>query len=85
MSAFIQKKLVLIEGFIKSNPGDQIHSNRMALDTCGPHLYGNSSDMHGYTMCVLQWQNSEFDTTIQSLFNVCNNLLHEKENIVEFV
>lgn len=85
VSASIHKILMLIEGFIKSNPGDQIHSNSTAQATCGPHLYGNSSDMPGYTMRVLQWQNSEFDTTVQSLVNVCTDLLHGKADIVEFV
>lgn len=85
VSASIHKILMLIEGFIKSNPGDQIHSNSMAQATCGSHLYGNSSDMPGYTMRVLQWQNSEFDTTVQSLVNVCTDLLHGKADIVEFV
>lgn len=85
VTASVHKILMLIEGFIKSNPSDQIHSNSMARATCGPHLYGNSSDMPGYTMRVLQWQNSEFDTTVQSLVNVCTDLLHGKADIVEFV
>jgi len=81
VSASIHKILMLI----KSNSGDQIHSNGMAQTTCGSHLYGNSSDMPGYTMRVLQWQNSEFDTTVLSLVNVCTDLLHGKADIVEFV
>ena len=36
-------------------------------------------------MRVLQWQNSEFDTTVLSLVNVCTDLLHGKADIVEFV
>ena len=85
VSASIQKILVLIKGFINSNLGDQIHSNSMEQDTCRPHLCGDSSDTHGYIMCVLQWKNLELDTTVQSLANVCNNILHGKANIVEFV
>eukprot|EP01018_Ginkgo_biloba_P026445 Gb_23430 [translate_table: standard] len=85
LNASIHKILRLIEGFVQSNFGDHDHSKTAPHASSCPQLFRNSSDLPGYTIRVLQWQNSEFDAIIQSLVKICSDLLHGKEDIVEFV
>lgn len=84
LNASIHKILELIEGFVHSNSVEHAHSENMSLNSTGS-LIQNSISVPGYSMRVLQWQNSELNSLIQSLVKVCSDLLQGKADIVEFV
>lgn len=84
LNASIHKIMGLVEGFFHSGSVDNVHSESMPF-TPGSLLSENSTSVPGYTMRVLQWQNSELDSVIQRLVKVCSNLLQGKAQIVEFV
>lgn len=85
LNASIHKIMGLVEGFFQSSCVDNAHSESMPFTASGSLLFENSTSVPGYTMRVLQWQNSELDSIIQRLVKVCNNLLQGKAQIVEFV
>eukprot|EP01018_Ginkgo_biloba_P002663 Gb_04431 [translate_table: standard] len=84
LNASINKILGLIEGFVQSNSVDHDHSQTMPQNASGSLLFGNPTAVPGYTVRVLQWQNSEFNAIIQSLVKVCNDLLQGRAEMVEF-
>lgn len=85
LNASIHKILELIEGFVHSNSVEQAHSENMPLNSSGSVPPQNSISVPGYSMRVLQWQNSELNSLIQSLAKVCSDLLQGKADVVEFV
>lgn len=85
LNASIHKIMGLVEGFFHSGCVDNAHSESMPFTASGSLLSENSTSVPGYTMRVLQWQNSELDSIIQRLVKVCSNLLQGKAQIVEFV
>ncbi|XP_057863305.2 filament-like plant protein 7 [Cryptomeria japonica] len=85
LNASIHKILELIEGFVHSNSVENAHSENMPLNSTGSLPIQNSISVPGYSMRVLQWQNSELNSLIQSLAKVCSDLLQGKADIVEFV
>lgn len=85
LNASIHKIMGLVEGFFHSNCADNAHSESTPFAASGSLPFENSTSVPGYTMRVLQWQNSELDSIIQSLVKVCSNLIQGKAQIVEFV
>eukprot|EP00252_Welwitschia_mirabilis_P024968 TRINITY_DN7633_c0_g1_i3.p1 TRINITY_DN7633_c0_g1~~TRINITY_DN7633_c0_g1_i3.p1 ORF type:complete len:1012 (-),score=237.98 TRINITY_DN7633_c0_g1_i3:252-3287(-) len=77
LSASVHKILNLIEGIFHSSSFENSNSQSLTLS--------GSDSVPGYTMRVLQWQNSELDPIIQKAINVCNDLLQGKTGIEEFV
>lgn len=85
LNASIHKIMGLVEGFFHSSCADNAHSESTPFAASGSLPFENSTSVPGYTMRVLQWQNSELDSIIQSLVKVCSNLIQGKAQIVEFV
>lgn len=85
LNASIHKIMGLVEGFFHSSCADNAHSESTPFTASGSLPFENSTSVPGYTMRVLQWQNSELDSIIQNLVKVCSNLLQGKAQIVEFV
>lgn len=85
LNASIHKIMGLVEGFFHSSCVVNARSESMPFTVSGSLVSENSTSVPGYTMRVLQWQNSELDSIIQRLVKVCSNLLQGKAQIVEFV